>query len=256
MKIMLVVEKPETIEVLEMHLQPRGFEFLKYKNPIKAMDNIDESQPDIVLFSAEDFPRHWKPFIKLLREEKPKEETVFILLVGEDFPFEEAAKAVHLQVNGILNEDFRDSHKMKHLEGLLSRYKMIKDNRREPRYMPFIYDEIEFIFTHPVSMKLITGIVFDISPTGINFTPDSLHLISDLEAEDEIPHCSLRIGDEILAVSGKVIRNAKNLVLEFPGISSEVSGIIGDYIANRAERELQQVTKQARFTGPESEDLN
>ncbi|MFP4562772.1 MAG: PilZ domain-containing protein [Spirochaetia bacterium] len=247
MKIMLVVENPETVEVLETHLHPRGFEFIKYMNPIKAMDNIDEAEPDIVLFSAEDFPRHWKPFINLLREEKPKEETVFILLVGEDFPFEEAAKAVHLQVNGILNEDFRDTRKMMHLEGLLSRYKMIKDNRREPRYMPFSYDEIEFIFTHPVNMKLITGVVFDISPTGINFTPDSLHLVNDLEPGDEIPHCSLRIGDEILGVTGKVVRNARNLVLEFPGISTEVSGIISEYIADRAERELRQLSKQSGY---------
>lgn len=245
MKIMLVVEKPETIEVLETHLHPRGFEFLKYQNPIKAMDNIDEVAPDIVLFSAEDFPRHWKPFINLLRDSKSKEETVFILFVGEDFPFEEAAKAVHLKVNGILGENFHDNRKMMHLEGLLNRYKMIKDNRREPRYMPFSYDEIEFIFTHPVTFKLITGVVFDISPTGINFIPDSLHLMSDLEPGYEIPHCSLRIGDEILAVTGQVVRNAKNLVLEFPDVTAEVSGIISEYIANRAERELEQISRQA-----------
>jgi len=31
------------------------------------MDNISEIQPELVLFSAEDYPRHWKIFLKVLR---------------------------------------------------------------------------------------------------------------------------------------------------------------------------------------------
>jgi hypothetical protein len=241
MKIMLVVEKDETQNALEQHLHPRGFEFITYKNPIKAMDNIDEVSPDIVLFSGEDFPRHWKPFLRLLRNSFAKEQTVFILLIGEVFPFEEAAKAAELKANGILGEDFQDKRKMLHIEGLLSRYKMIRDNRKGPRYIPDDYDELEFIFTHPESLKLITGVIDDVSTEGVGFTPDSPHLSSDLEDGSEIPFCSLRIADEIISVTCSVIRNSKNLALEFVNMPEEDKVKLADYIENRPARELQHL---------------
>jgi hypothetical protein len=241
MKIMLVVEKDETQNALEQHLHPRGFEFITYKNPIKAMDNIDEVSPDIVLFSGEDFPRHWKPFLRLLRNSFAKEQTVFILLIGEVFPFEEAAKAAELKANGILGEDFQDKRKMLHIEGLLSRYKMIRDNRKGPRYIPDDYDELEFIFTHPETLKLITGVIDDVSTEGVGFTPDSPHLSSDLEDGSEIPFCSLRIADEIISVTCSVIRNSKNLALEFVNLPEEDKVKLADYIENRPARELQHL---------------
>ncbi len=241
MNIMRVVEKDETQNALEQHLHPRGFEFITYKNPIKAMDNIDEVSPDIVLFSGEDFPRHWKPFLRLLRNSFPKEQTVFILLIGEVFPFEEAAKAAELKANGILGENFQDKRKMLHIEGLLSRYKMIRDNRKGPRYIPDDYDELEFIFTHPESLKLITGVIDDVSTEGVGFTPDSPHLSSDLEDGSEIPFCSLRIADEIISVTCSVIRNSKNLALEFVNMPEEDKVKLADYIENRPARELQHL---------------
>lgn len=241
MKIMLIYDKDETYQTLEQHLHPRGFEFITYKNPLKAMDNIDEVNPDIVLFSAEDFPRHWKPFLNLLRKDRGKDICVVILLVGDFFPFEEAAKAVHLQINGIIGEDLKDKRKMMHIEGLLSRYKMIRDSRKGSRYIPDEYDEIEFIFSHPESLKLITGVVDDISTEGVGFKPDSPHLVADLEEEDEISNCSLRINDEILPVNCRVVRNGKNLALAFINVPEEDKIKLQEYIENRPARELEHL---------------
>ncbi len=244
MKILLIVENDITKETLEIHLRPRGFEFITYRNPIKAMDNIEEIDPDIVLFSAEDFPRHWKPFLKLLREIKTKEETVFILLIGEIFPIEEAAKATHLGVNGIIGEDFKDKRKMLHIEGLLSRYKMLKDNRAEKRYIPDPYDEIEFLLSHPRNLKLITGEVSDISTSGARFLPDSPHLTTDLQPGAEVPYCSLRVGDKIISLTCTVVRNNQLLALKFIDISDDNKQIIQDYIDSRPGRELKQLKEK------------
>ena len=104
---MLIVHKDETSQILEQNLHPMGFEFIIYRNPLKAMDNIEEVKPDIVIFSAADFPRHWKPFLNLLRKDRKKDECVMVLLVGDFFPFEEAAKAVYLQANGVIGEDLQ-----------------------------------------------------------------------------------------------------------------------------------------------------
>ncbi len=241
MKIMLIIDKDETYQILEQHLHPRGFEFITYMNPLKAMDNIDEVSPDIVLFSAEDFPRHWKPFVNLLRRDRGKDACVMILLVGEFFPFEEAAKALYLQINGIIGEDLRDKRKMMHIESLLSRYKMIRDSRKGQRYIPDNYDEIEFIFSHPESLKLITGLIDDVSTEGVGFKPDSPHLVADLDEDDEIPSCSLRINDEIMSVSCRVVRNSKNLALAFLQMPEEEKIKLQEYIENRPARELEHL---------------
>lgn len=244
MKIMLVIDKEETQEILEQHLHPRGFEFITYRNPLKAMDNIDEIAPDIVIFSGEDFPRHWKPFLKLLREERGKDECVFLLLAGEFFPFEEAAKAVHLKVNGVVGEDLQDKRTMAHIEGLLNRYKMIRDNRKGQRYIPEAFDEIEFIFSHPDSLKLITGVIDDVSTEGVGFMPDSPHLVADLEEDQAIPSCSLRIFDEILSVHCRVVRNGKNIALAFTDMPEEDKIKLQEYIENRPARELESRKNQ------------
>ena len=241
MKIMLIIDNDDIYHTLEQHLYPRGFEFIIYKNPLKAMDNIDEISPDIVMFGAGDFPRHWKPFVNLLRRDRGKDECVVILLVGEYFPFEEAAKAMYLQVNGIISEDVGDKRKMMRIENLLNRYKMIRDSRKGQRYIPDSYDEIEFIFSHPESMKLITGIIDDVSTEGVGFRPDSPHLINDLEEDDDIPSCSLRINDDIMSVNCRVVRNSKNLALAFINMPEEDKIKLQEYIENRPARELEHL---------------
>ena len=63
MKILLVSERDELRDHIRRNFMPRGAEIIQYYNPIKAMDNLDEVDPEVVLFSAQDFPRHWKPFL-------------------------------------------------------------------------------------------------------------------------------------------------------------------------------------------------
>lgn len=74
MKAMLVIEKDSIKHKVVEHLAPQGFVFIHYTNPLKAMDNIDEVAPEIVLFSAADYPRHWKPFLQLFRQGSDAEE--------------------------------------------------------------------------------------------------------------------------------------------------------------------------------------
>lgn len=240
MKILLVVEKPEIREILVTHLKPRGFEFICYANPIKAMDNIEEVMPDIVMFSAEDFPRHWKPFLNLLREIRSKEDSIFILLVGPVFPFEEAAKASYLKVHGILNEDLSDQSQLKQVEGLLTRYKLLKDRRVDYRYIPGSYDELEFLFTNPKTMKLITGVITDISIGGASFIADNPRLIENMDDGSSIPHCTIRIEDRVIAVSCEVIRNRQLLSLRFRNLPEDSRSVLTVFIKKRMDRRLEK----------------
>ncbi|MBN1686376.1 MAG: PilZ domain-containing protein [Spirochaetales bacterium] len=244
MKVLLVAEKDSTKESLLLHLVPRGFDLIHYRNPIKAMDNIDEIAPDAVFFSAEDFPRHWKPFLKLLRVSFTKENTTFVLLKGDLFPFEEAAKAKHLDVTGIIRENLEDRKEYSRLEELLSRYTSLKEVRSVGRYIPGRSDQIEFVFTHPDNRSIITGSIFDLSPTGAAFEPDDPDKTKGLAVGTEIHRCSLRIEDEYFTLTSKIIRNDGRLAVQFLDIGEKTSTAISDFIERKAERELKSVLRE------------
>lgn len=237
MKILLVALKEETEKVLYRHLHPRGFEIIHYWNPIKAMDNIEEIRPDLILFSSEDFPRHWKPFLILLRQTFSRDKAVFILLKGKIFPFEEAAKALYLGVNGIISEDFSDRRRMKHIEDVLSRYKTTGENRGFDRYIPLEDNELEFIFTHPVTLNLITGFIYDISIEGASFKPDSPQLTVDLSLDSEIPYCSLTLENTVISLSAKVVRNNEIIGLRFTQIDDENRQLLKEYLEKSLPKE-------------------
>jgi hypothetical protein len=201
------------------------------------MDNLDEIDPDVVLFSAEDFPRHWKPFLAFLRQSKGRESAVFVLLKGESFPFEEASKAQALEVNGIVREDLSQGKELLRLKELIQRYKETQDLRQAKRYVPDELDTIEFVFTHPTNFRLITGNVEDLSSMGLSFTPDDAQYVEDLGHDVVIPSCSLRVGDDILSFSTRIVRNERRISFSYLSISESERATINSYIESREERE-------------------
>ncbi len=242
MKILLVAEKDSTKESLLHHLAPRGFDLIHYRNPIKAMDNIDEIAPDLVFFSAEDFPRHWKPFLKLLRTSFSQERATFVLLKGEMFTFEEAAKAKHLEVTGIIRENLEDRKEYSRLEELLMRYTSLLESRSLGRYIPETTDQIEFIFTHPQNHAVITGMIFDLSTNGAAFEPDEPEKTKTLSEDTAISRCSLRVEKEYFSFPSKVMRNeGTRLAFQFINPGEKASAAISSYIEKKPERELQSV---------------
>ena len=241
MKILLITDKETTKEILSFHLTPLGFEFLHYLNPIKAMDNIEEIDPDIVLFSGEDFPRHWKPFLQYLRSFRERDKTIFILLSPEHLEVEEAAKAIFLGVNGIIIEDFSDESRLDQLRRLVSRYKMLNDKRIVPRYVPMSADKMDLVFNHPDSMKLVTGTIKNISFSGASFLPDNPQITLDLTPGKKINHCSLKLGENIISFNASVLRNSNILILDFDSLTDESRDQLSVYLEQSSNRKLESI---------------
>ncbi|WP_455382246.1 PilZ domain-containing protein [Salinispira pacifica] len=238
MKIVLVAQRDELREHIRDHFNPQGSEIIQYWNPIKAMDNIDEIEPDLVLFSALDFPRHWKPFLVYLRNSRDRDSTVFVLLKGDNFPFEEASKAHHLGANGIVHEDLENKREISRLKELVSRYKDILEARRERRYIPTAVDRIGFLFSHPETLRMITGTVEDISAGGLRLLPDFPEYAADLTPGTVLPGCSLRAGESLYAVDALVIRNDHSLHIFFKSLTDADRSVISRYLSDHVAREL------------------
>ncbi|MDZ7793247.1 MAG: PilZ domain-containing protein [Spirochaetia bacterium] len=229
MKTVLVIEDQDTSERIIQHLTPLGFDFIHYLNPVKALDNIDEINPDLVLFSAEDFPRHWKPFIRLLRGKQNKEESVFILLTGDNFSTEEASKASVLEVNGMVDSQLKDEA-IQHLQDIFARYNFLSEPRSDKRYPGAWTEGLDFAFTHPRSYALITGAITDISLGGLNFNPDMPQATADIMEGEEIKGCSLSIGDKTFQIDIKIIRNSRQMAIHFIEIESACHTALMEYL--------------------------
>ncbi len=215
MKLLLVTAKEETRDKIFNHFNRLGYDIIIYDNPLKAMDNLSEIAPDAVLFNAEDFPRHWKPFVQVLRQLFDRDSSVFVILKGDAFADDDAVKAGMLSVNGVISENFDSRDEITQLENILSRYLVHTDSRGARRYNAEINNSIEFLFNHPENYTLISGSVSDVSFDGIRIIPDHPQHSSDIKEGTKINSCSIRFGDYICSVGVRVVRNNKSISFRF-----------------------------------------
>ena len=189
MKALLLVESDHIADIARFYLRPLGFETIRYRNPVKTIDNLEEISPDAIVVSARDFPRHWKVLAQAVRAEKDKDECVIILLKGEVFPLEEAAKAAHIGVNGVVKDNLDDRREQIRFQQLLKRYMVVDEDRSADRITPSAWDRLDFMFAHPVSLSPISGKLEAISPVGLSFVADIPDMVSDLVTGDLLEDC-------------------------------------------------------------------
>jgi hypothetical protein len=241
---LLIIESDKIGDLVTIYLKPLGFDVVRYTNPLKALDNLDEIHPHVIVCSAQDFPRHWKPIIQVLREKRSKEDAVFILLKGQEFSFDEASKALHLGVNGAVREDLEDPRERSRFQKLIARYIGLDDQRRTDRYIPVPGDRLAFMFTHPGNSCLVMGKIEDISESGMNFKPDNRETTADLETGITLRECSLRIGESIITLNCSVARNNLLLGLRFLDFRGANKALLGAYLRSIPERHLEAAMKR------------
>jgi len=242
MKMLLVAAGTGFANVLGYHLGPLGFTVEYTDDPLRAIEKLDEIDLQAILFHAGDFPRLWKPLLKLAREKKPREELVFLLIAPKDFELEDAAKAAHLGVNGIMGEDLGEKKQLSRLEEIIRRYLALRDKRSFARLVPSEQEELGFAFTHPVRLALVTGKVREISIQGSSFHPHRPSAASDLAVGSEIPRCSLKFEDRIISVTCKLTRNREELGFQFLTFEEGGHAALLRYIQARSARALKGAT--------------
>jgi len=241
MKLLLVIASDETYSFIASYVRPLGFELIRYRHPLKAMDNIDEVDPDGVIISGEDFPRHWKTLVQFIRSERPKDKTAIVILKGPNFPFEEAAKASYIGVSGIVSENLSNPEELDRLQGILSRYLPIDDGRRSRRIRPGPWDSFGFVALNPADQILISGTIETISTTGLSLLPDNAPSVQQLGLDSMLTECSLRVGDQILSPVCKLVRTGKIVSFHFESFPQGEQNVLNDYIQARALRERKYI---------------
>ena len=67
MKTLLISESRDILTAYADFFKSMGYENLCYRWLLKAMDNLEEIQPDVVFINASDYPRHWKTIVQHIR---------------------------------------------------------------------------------------------------------------------------------------------------------------------------------------------
>jgi hypothetical protein len=238
MKMILVAAGTEHVSALGYHLKPLGFTLEHISHPLRVIEHLDELNPDAILFSVADFPRHWKPLLKVAREKRAREDLIFLLIAPVDFQMEEAAKAAHLGANGILKPNLTDKQELYRLEEIVRRYQAVQDKRNFARLVPSAPGEMGFAFTHPKRLAFVSGKVKEISIQGSSFLPARPSAVEDLAVGTELKNCSLKVGDRLIAVTCKVTRNREELGFQFLSFEEGGHHALLNYIQSRAARAL------------------
>jgi len=244
MKALLIVEDDAIADLIRFYLRPLGFDVVRYRNPLKALDNLEELEPDAILVSARDFPRHWKPLVQVARRSWAKERCVFILLKGEVFPFEEAAKAMHLGVNGVVKEDLGDRAELSRFQLILKRYVAVEESRTSDRLVPAVWDRLDFLFNRPADGVPVMGRIETVSISGLSLKPDLPALTEDLEPGVFLEDCSLRVGSDVISLGCTLVRKNHVLAFAFTRITEEDRARIVEYLESAPKREIESLLKK------------
>lgn len=101
MKALLIADNPQAIDNISQILETAGYDVITYKWLLKALDNIEEISPHLIIVSAKDYPRHWKTLAQYAQTVFASYKPQVILYAEGGLDDEEKSKAQALKVRGI-----------------------------------------------------------------------------------------------------------------------------------------------------------
>ena len=215
MILMLVKDQTPWAADLGRHLAPYGVSVVHYRHPLKALDNLEETHPSIVLYDLQDFPRHWKILVKYLREESPKDEVIFLLVSNGPAPLEEANKALFLGVNGILQYNGDSEALARNIREVFLRYGTFEVETSDAKPLAEARNpaSLPFLFRHPRRKNLVTGVLVKYDGQRATFKPDFPHEVADLSEGQDLAGGSLRIAENLVTLDATILKNNGQLQL-------------------------------------------
>ncbi|MDR1957033.1 MAG: PilZ domain-containing protein [Treponema sp.] len=230
MKLLLVMGSDDTFDRVSFYTKAMGFDLIRYRYVLKAMDNIDEADPAGLIISAQDFPRHWKVLLQFIRSGRSRRICSIIILKGDYFPLEAASKALYLGVDGLVMESLDDPREIIRLQALLKDAIPVQEQYRVRRYFEEAWNRFGLVISHPVTRRLITGRVISISMAGVSFYPDDTASLKGIPVHTELPGCSLRAGDALLSPVCTLLYPGRVAILEFRSFPSTDRTLLEAYL--------------------------
>lgn len=100
MKAVIVADNESVIANVSQVLKLAGYDVIVYRWLLKALDNIEEIAPHLIVVSSQDYPRHWKTLAQFVETKFGDYTPQVILYTGGELSDEDAKKADALHIRG------------------------------------------------------------------------------------------------------------------------------------------------------------
>ena len=195
MKTLLITASREETDNCAQYLESIGSENITYRWPVKAMDNISEIDPHVLVINADDFPRLWKTFVQFIRADSKFDKVIIFLVSGSDLSEKEQEKAQVLGIKKVLPRKLTETDK-KNVYNMLVQEDLVTEKT-----------SMQFAFRHPADYHIVTGRIMSMFSSIIIFKPERRYLIDNIKPGTVIKSCTLKIGHTTTEPPVKVLAN-------------------------------------------------
>ncbi len=235
MELLIVAVRDEIRRSVERVPITENAEIVRYRSGEKALNNLEEIEPDAVFLSDRDFPGYGHRFADRIRNVEALASTALVVLTADPKTAEGEPGARPSGATLVVHENLDRESDIDRVEAMLRRIRRSHSSKRRTRISPSPEDRIGFLFVHPSNDTLVTGVVGDISGSGLRFRPFRIELLHGLSVAMTLQGCLLRIGDEIVRCSCRITAVSRELHLSFHQLDGDERGLLLSYLASRPE---------------------
>ncbi len=235
MKLLIVTVRDEIRRSIERIAITEDAEIVRYRSGEKALDNLEEIEPDAVFLSDRDFPGYGQRFADRIRNAETLANAAFVVLTAGPMTAEGEPGNRPSGATLVLHEDLDRESDVDRVEAMLRRLRRSHSSKHRSRISPSPQERIGFLFVHPSNATLVTGVVGDISGGGLRFRPFRTELLHGLSVAMTLEGCLLRIGDEIVRCSCRISAVSRELHLSFDKLDGDERGLLLSYLASHPE---------------------
>ncbi len=218
MKALIISDEENFIKTLNRFFQSHGADTIIYKWLLKALDNIEEIRPDVIVLSSSEYPRHWKTLVQFVKSGIGGDKVDIFLYEPNPVSDEDKEKIKLLGITGVFES--LDDESLKVICPIFGEFISRVGEAAETEDVtvacdvaeivpssPKVEDTVEakveslpapsdsLIFTHPLSMAFVTGKIDSKDDNFIHFTADFEEQIKELK-QGMISFATFYCGDD------------------------------------------------------------
>ncbi len=196
MKVLIITENTEISSKISAIAKNYGADTIIYKWFLKALDNIEEIQPDVIILNSCEYPRLWKTLVQFVKSGIGGNNVRIYLYEESPLSDEDQEKYTELGINGYFSKISKENLSFLNPDSSASAIGQL-------------------LLSMPYYEKIVNGSVNSFSQNQIKCTLD---FTQDLRGGEILPYVSVYMDKKIREwQSVKVLnydRNKNSLVLE------------------------------------------
>ena len=226
MKALIISEDESVYSTLDDILKKASYDTIIYKWLLKALDNIEEIRPDLIVVSSSEYPRHWKTLVQFVKSGIGGDDIQIYLYEPNPISQEDEEKAKILGVTGCFSQfgEFEELVKGEEVLRPAPEATSVESPVIEKEAEPSLPNTGHFMFTHPASQNFISGKFFDYNGKTLSCIFYNFKDLRTVNDNMEIKAFSF-FDSQKTRIAKAVIKNVVDLMTSNPFVIVEIQEI-------------------------------